>query len=164
MPKETELKFLVSSLAPVRKKLKAVGGVCEWKGEEENWFFDTKDNLLRKRDAALRIKNMGDTRLTLKEGMHVERGVKIAEEHQIKIEDAKTLKEIFKRIGLRESLYYKKKREHWRVRGSHVELDTLPSGRMYVEVESSHAGIKGLAAVLGLDFSKTTTKSYTELV
>lgn len=162
--KETELKFRVDDFSSIRKKLRALRATCIWKGEEENWLFDTPDFKIRRGNQALRIKTMGNTSLTLKTGKKVVRGAKVAEEYQVMITDAKIGRTILERLGYRVTLHYKKHREHWKLRKSYIELDTLEDGRKFVEIESTHDGIKKIARKLNLDFAKGTPESYTKLL
>ena len=164
MAKEIELKFRVDDFSSIRKKLRALGGKLLWKGREENWLFDTPDFKIRKGNQTFRIKTMGDTSLTLKTGKKVVKGAKVAEEHQIMITDAKIGRIILEKLGYRVTLHYKKYREHWRIGKSFVELDTLKDGRKFVEVESTHEGIKKLAKKINLDFTKSTPESHTKLL
>lgn len=162
MAKEIELKFRVDDFSSIRKKLRALGATCLWKGREENWLFDTPDFHIHKN--TLRIKTMGDTSLTLKTSKRIVRGAKVAEEYQVMITDAKIGRTILEKLGYRVTLHYKKYREHWRIGKSYIELDTLDDGRKFVEIESTHKGIKNLARKLNLDFSKSTPLSYTALL
>ena len=164
MAKEIELKFRVDDFSFVRRKLHALGAKLLWKGEEENWLFDTPDFKIRKGDQTLRIKTMGDTSLTLKTGKKIVRGAKTAEEHQIYVTNAQTMRYILEKIGFQVMLHYKKHREHWKIRNSFIELDTLEDRRKFVEIESTHEGIGVLARKLGLKFSKSTPESYTKLL
>jgi len=68
-----------------------------------------------------------------------------------------------KKIGFFEVLYYTKAREHWSLPKAFIELDNL-SGKKFVEIEASHKRLKELAQKLGLDFAKSTTKSYTQIL
>lgn len=162
MAKEIELKFRVDDFSSIRKKLRALGGKLLWKGREKNWLFDTPDSHIHKN--TLRIKTMSDTSLTLKTDKRIVQGAKVAEEYQIMITDAKIGRTILEKLGYRVTLHYKKHREHWKIEKSYIELDTLKDGRKFVEIESTHRGIKNLARKLNLDFSKSTPESYTKLL
>lgn len=164
MKKEIELKFRVDDFTQARKKLHQEGAVLEWKGIEQNWFFDTPRRDLRKRDAALRIKIVDDTRITLKEKQPEQKGMKVADEYQVTVDDAKTMREIFERIGFVETLHYRKRREHWILGNIQIELDELSPSHRYVEIEASIPRIKNLARKLNLDLAKSTTKTYIQLV
>lgn len=163
MTKEVELKFLVDDFGFVRRKLKKLGAKLKWKGREENWLFDAKDKRFLKKDSVLRIKKMGDIRLTLKEGKHLEREVKVSDEYQVTISDYPVMKKILHKLGFNEVYSYSKNREHWKLRDAYVELDTLNS-KKFVEIEAPHARLKLLAKKLGLDFTRSTTKSYTKIL
>lgn len=164
MTKEIELKFQTDNLTVVRLLLKRLGAKLLWKGAEENWFFDTKNRALQKRDSALRIKQMGDYKLTLKEGQKEVRGIKVATEYQIPISDLKTTRELLGKLGYHEVFAYAKKREHWKLGGALIEVDTLARGAYYVEIEGTPKKIKELADKLGLDFKKSTTATYFDLI
>lgn len=165
MKKEIELKFIVKNLEPVREKLKQLGAHCIWSGRERNWFFDTREQTLKtRRDSALRIKLMGDATLTMKMGQRIERGVKVVHEYQTHIDNPEAVKVILKRLGLQLDFYYSKRREHWKFKNAYIELDILDSGEKFVEIESSQNGIRSLARKLKLDFAKSSTKSYTQIL
>ena len=164
MKKEIELKFRVKDFGPIRKKLKVLGAKLVWKGREENWFFDSRRFNFRKNDSALRIKISDRPTLTLKTGKHIERGVKIATGHEAEIGDPFNMRFILERLGMNRALRYSKKREHWKLGKSYVELDTLNPSNKYVEIEGSHASIQSIDKKLNLSFAKSTTKSYTEIL
>ena len=115
MKKEIELKFRVKDFGSIRSKLKSLRAKIIWKGREENWYFNTTANALSKKYSVLRIKKMGDIKLTLKENRHIERGVKVATEYQVTIDDPRVMKTILEKLGFKEVLHYYKNREHWGV-------------------------------------------------
>ncbi len=163
MKKEIELKFRVKDFAPIRKKLKSLGAKLVWKGREKNWFFDTKDRIFLKNDSGLRLKVSDRARLNLKEGKHIERGVKIAYENEAEVDNPVVIRYILEKLGCKIYFQYSKHREHWNLWNGHVELDTV-RGMKFVEVEASHKNIRKIARLLNLDFARTTTKSYTQIL
>ena len=49
------------------------------------------------------------------------------------------------------------------MKNAFVELDTLNS-KKFVEIEAPHKTLRKIAQLLNLDFTKSTTKSYTHIV
>jgi len=165
MKKEIELKFFVDNLAPVRQKLRKLGAKFEWAGSEYDRFFDTEDNKLKKRGAVLRLRVTPDfAYLTYKE-VRKNKKFKEADEYQLSdIKDPEELRKIFERLGFRVKFEYKKpRREFWQFHGNTITLDSYPFGK-FVEVEGSERFIRLVAKKLGLDFTRSSTKSYIQLL
>ncbi|MBI2075455.1 MAG: class IV adenylate cyclase [Candidatus Harrisonbacteria bacterium] len=164
---ETEVKFRVKSFTAVRAKIKKLGGRCEWKGEERNYFFDTPDKKLRKQKATLRLRERenGPAALTIKITPERDHGkYKVMREHEVLLDDAKAAREILQQLGLTQWFQYKKQREHWDLSGGvHIELDAV--GKLkFVEIEASKKKIDALAKQLGLDWGASTTKGYLSIL
>lgn len=164
MKREIELKFFVDDLAPIRRALLQVGAVKSWAGVEKDLFFDTKPGTFKKTRQTLRIRDAGGkTLLTYKEHKS-EKGAKICDEYQLEIKDAKEVTRIFERLGFRiEGKYIKPKREYWDLPKVAITLDEYPFGK-FIEIEASEKKIKETAKKLNLDFSRTSTKSYRQLL
>lgn len=162
MKKEIELKFHVTNLDAVRKKLRLLHATLDWAGDEKNWYLDTPAGDLKKRHAALRIRDAGDSRLTYKEKL-AKQQFKAANEYQLTISDSKELLDIFRRLGFVTTIIYAKYREYWHLRGANVTLDRFPFGS-FVEIEAAPAKIRSLAKKLGLALARNTTKTYIELI
>lgn len=162
MKKEVELKFRVDDFAPIRRKLKKLGAKLKWSGREKSWFFDTPSQILKKRKAILRIRTTNKTLLTYKEKVS-QKGVKVSKEYQLAVEDGRELGTILERLGFRRWLSFTRKREYWDTEGNDVTLDTLPFGK-FVEIEAPRKKIRELARRLDLNFAKSTTKTYIQLL
>lgn len=165
MKKEIELKFFVDDLGAVRKKLKKVGAKFEWAGSEHDHFFDTADKRLQKKGATLRLRVTPDfSYLTYKENRK-SRKFKVSDEYQVDdVQNPKELRKIFERLGFKTHFEYKKpRREFWKFGGKTITLDSFPFGK-FAEIEGSENFIKSAAKKLGLDFNRTSTKSYTTLL
>ena len=164
MKKEIELKFFVDNLDPVRRNLKKMKARFEGSFRESDYFFDTPQNTVKKRKAVLRLR-IGDSRhfLTYKE--NIEKGrFKVSDEYETSFENPKVLLKIFERLGFRVWFHYAKSpREYWRCRNSLITLDSFPFGK-FIEIEGGPRRIKFIARKLNLDFSRTSTKSYTQLL
>lgn len=163
--KEIEVKFKVSGFDEARSKLEDLGASLVWQGEEENWFYDTKEGDIAKKGETLRIKKWGghSNTITFKAKKEKSAQYKIRDEYQIEINDEQMGREILKQLGFDEVLEYKKYREHWKLDDAVIELDKL-NNMYFVEIEASEERINELAEILNLDWEKSTTKSYTELL
>lgn len=166
MKREVELKFRVDDFAEIRKKLKNLGAKLVWKGREEDWLFDTKDHQLQKRNVILRVRKSDGGHLTWKERpkKFVKAGVKMLHEYETAISDPSVAVFIFRRLGFGVWVHYFKHREHWKLPGAVVELDTLNKKFKFVEVEASRRNIKLFAKKLGLDFAESTTQNYIQVL
>ncbi|MDO8584580.1 MAG: class IV adenylate cyclase [bacterium] len=163
---ETEVKFRVKSFNAVRANIKKLGGVCEWKGEERNYFFDTPDKTLRKQKATLRLRERenGPAALTIKITPERNHGkYKVMQEYEITVSDVSETARMLKLLGFAQWFKYKKQREHWKVSGAHIELDFVGKLR-FVEIEASKKKIDALAKTLGLDWKNSTTKGYLSIL
>ncbi|MBN1585020.1 class IV adenylate cyclase [Candidatus Uhrbacteria bacterium] len=165
MSRELELKFAVDDLEPVRSKLIGLGAVLAWKGEEENWFFDTSDRRLKASGRTLRLKRQGSSgnRLTVKAKPSEDARYKLRDEYETAVDDIPTVTAILENLGFGESFRYVKNREHWELDGMAIEMDTL-NGMAFVEIEGDEPKIDELAGILGLDFGRSTVKSYPQIL
>ena len=165
MKKEVELKFFVDDLGVLRKKLKKLGAKFEWAGSERDFYFDTAGKKLKKRRSMLRLRITPDfSYLTYKEGV-THGKFKIADEYEVSsIKNPQELKNILERLGFAVWVSYRKpRREFWKLQGYHITLDSFPFGK-FVEVEGTGKFIRNTAAKLGLNFAKSSTKSYIQLL
>ncbi len=162
--KEIELKFAVRDFSPIRTKLRSLGAALLWKGREENWFYSRSNSNLQGKRRVLRIRTSDISKLTLKTNKHISKGVKVADEYEVAIDNPTLMKKILTETGFSKTFEYSKTREHWKLGNSFVELDTLRDDRKFVEIESTHTGIKKFARKLDLDFSRSTTDGYVALL
>jgi adenylate cyclase class 2 len=99
-----------------------------------------------------------------KEGSHGSPGqrYKIREEHDVRVEDAAALAQVFKGMGLRPCFRYEKYRSTYRLagfQGLKVELDETPIGD-FLELEGGREEIDRCAALLGFCPADYITESY----
>lgn len=164
MKKEIELKFFVDDLEPIRRSLLRIGAVKSWSGAEKDIFLDTPDLKLEKNKKELRIRRSGGkTLLTYKEH-RASTQFKSMDEYQTTVQEEKEILQIFLCLGYVVSgRYTKPRREYWDLQTAAITLDSYPFGK-FIEIEASERKIKELAKKLQLDFSRTSTKSYHELL
>jgi len=162
--REIELKIFVEELGEIKKKLRKIGAKYEGVFREHDFFFDTPQEILKKKKALLRLR-IGDTRhfLTYKENLKSGQ-FKSADEYEVVVKNPQELKKILEKIGFRVWFnYLKPRREYWSYRGNHLTLDSFPFGK-FVEIEGSPKFIRGLAQKLNLDFTRSSAKSYIKLL
>jgi|SRR3989344_4950731 len=164
--KEIEVKFRVADLGAPRKKLKALGWRCVWKGNEENYFFGTPSRVFRRAGSNLRLRrwNGHSVSITFKtKPKTAGKRYKVRNEYQIMADSLPAARSLLIALGYTEIFRYKKYREHWKLRGASIELDRV-MGVLFVEVEGSRKIIEKYAHLLDLDWARSTTKGYLTLL
>jgi len=123
---------------------------------EDNRLFDDPAETLRRRGAALRVREERPAgggeplRATLTyKGPRAEGELKKREEIEVEVQAPGPLAAVFEAMGLRESFRYQKRRSVWRVGECEIALDELPHLGWFVEIEgpterSVRAGIEDL--------------------
>ncbi len=163
MPQEVEIKFHISDLRALARKLRATGFTVQTRRTKEiNTIYDFPDHRMRKHGEVLRIRQYGNAwTLTHKSrsqpGKH-----KVRIETETIIADGKKLAAIFESLGLIVSFRYEKFRTEWTDGKGHVVLDETPIGNIG-EIEGSPKWIDRTAKALGVAESGYCTLSYAEL-
>lgn len=168
--KEIETRFEVSPpvFRHVRLKLAALGATCIWQGVEENVFFDTPGAALASKGISLRLREWRGhgVYLTLKvNSPKKQKGkcYKEREEYQVLVDTFSSMCGILRALGFAQVEQYNKSREHWKLGGTHIELDRV-CGRYFVEIEGPRTAINKLVKTLGLDWKNATAQSYRALI
>ena len=175
MPIETEIKLKVDHLAPVRDRLKQVGGKRVGEVMETNIFFDTPDRALLASDCGLRVRcsrdlaahgSAGCEKLVLTyKGPRGEGDVKRREEIEVGVDSIDAATAVLDRLGYVRMLTFEKRRESWILDDSKVELDQLPHLGSYVEIECPDPDdIPPIRGKLGLSHVKAIEQTYADLV
>ncbi|WP_291319636.1 class IV adenylate cyclase [Desulfonatronospira sp.] len=163
MALETELKYIVSDLAPILERIERLGLSCSHWYFEENLVLDTADGHLRSRDVLLRIRKGHGGKITLK--LPVAGSVsscKQRQEIESGVDDPDGIGIILRHLGFRLCLRYEKFRRICRLGETRICLDILPFGS-FVELEGPQESFHGTARELGLDSHQITALSYHEL-
>lgn len=162
--REIELKFEINNFKKIIPQIKKLGGKLDWEGEEEVYYFDTPKKRLKNEGKTLRLKKINNkATLTVKLDVGNDKHYKIKEEFEIKVNDFYEAKLIIKKLGFIESFKYKKYRQHWKIADAAIELDIVKH-KYFVEIEGSKKEINEIAHALNLDWKKSTTKSYLDIV
>lgn len=121
--REIEVKILEIDRKKVESKLISLGAKKIFDGEIDAYFFDFKDDSLRKSDLMLRLrKEERKIVLTFKKPIK-ENGAKILEESEIEVSDFDTTKIILNSLGLQVWKRAKKHRTTYSLGDTHFELD-----------------------------------------
>ncbi|HQZ81818.1 MAG TPA: class IV adenylate cyclase [Pyrinomonadaceae bacterium] len=163
MPIETEKKYRLSleQAAEMAARLVAEGGEFLYARHEENLLF--RGEILGERDAVLRLRRT-ETKafLTYKENAGFEGGIKKRVEFETEIGDAVAAEEIIRRLGLRLSIVYEKRRKAWRFAECEAVVDELPFG-YFMEIEGSPKNITAAERLLGIEELPVETDTYPSL-
>ena len=161
---ELEVKFNITSLACVQRKLLALGAVLEQAEVlETNLRFDTPQADFTRTGQAIRLRQDTRARLTYK-GLGTEAGgVRLRQEIEFVVDDFIKARDFLLALGYQVQLVYEKYRTTYQLGGTHVTLDRLPYGD-FVEIEGEESEvIQHVAGLLELNWAARLPDSYTVL-
>ena len=158
--KEVEIKFLISDLRAIERRLRAAGfRRVTPRTHEMNVLYDLPGSPLRRRGEILRLREFGGKwKLT-----HKSRGT--AKRHKSRVEtetsvaDGRKMEGILRALGFRPAFRYEKFRSEWADGKGHVVLDDTPLGPVG-EIEGPARWIDTTARSLGLARRDYITDSY----
>ena len=162
-PQEIEIKFLVSDLKALEKKLKELGFELETPSTHEiNTLYDLPGQTLRRKGEILRLRKYGDKwKLT-----HKAKGkpgkYKSRAEAETAVCDGKQMDALLRALGFLPVFAYEKFRSEWTDGQGQVVLDHTPIGDV-AEIEGKARWIDRTARSLGIESKHYITKSYAEL-
>jgi adenylate cyclase, class 2 len=168
MQREIEIKFRVSDVRALTRKLRAAGfHLVTPRTHELNTLYDLPGELLRQRKELLRIRKYGSSwTLTHKSG-----GRKGRHSSRVELEtgvaDGRKMDLILRALGYAPSFRYEKFRAEWvdkKIPGGkgHVVVDETPIGN-FCEIEGPPRWIDATAKELGVTPSDYITKNYATL-
>ncbi len=139
---------------------------------EDNRLFDDPAGTLRRRGAALRVREErlvagGEPlRATLTyKGPRAESELKRREEIEIEVQAAGPLALVFEAMGLRETFRYQKRRSVWRIGECEVALDELPHLGWFVEIEGpTERAVRAAIEALDLADAELLSADYIHLL
>jgi adenylate cyclase, class 2 len=161
--KEVEIKFRVTALAPLKKKLLAADfHIVTPSTHEINTLYDLPGQKLRKKGELLRLRKYGDQWvLTHKAKGKVGRH-KTRVETELGVTDGKKMDTLLRVLGFQPSFRYEKYRAEWSDGQGHVVLDETPIGH-FGEIEGPPRWIDRTAKLLGIGPSDYITLTYAAL-
>lgn len=162
-PLEIEIKFFISDIDALRKKICSAG--AEWKrgGFESNIRFDDQSMRLTRERKLLRLRQDTACRLTVKTpSADSDADFKIFRELEVTVGDPKTMTAILGELGYFPRQIYEKERETYRFKQTDLCLDTLPFGH-FLEIEGEKDDIRAVADALCLNWEERITTNYLAL-
>ena len=172
MPKEIEIKFRVTDVRALTRRLRTTGFRLRTRRTlETNTLYDLPGKVLRNRKELLRIRKYGSTwTLTHKSGKKIGRHSSRVE-LETEVADGKTLDAIVRALGYAPSFRYEKFRSEWiagkttqKKTGSKgvIVVDETPIGN-FCEIEGPPRWIDATAKKLGVAPKDYITKNYATL-
>lgn len=164
---ETEIKFKVSDLPGLARRLEAAGFTLQTpRSFESNVLYDTPGREMRARTEILRIRNYAG-RWTVTHKRVPDDGVgEDSHKHRVETEtevaDGAALEQVFLSLGLLAAFRYEKWRTEWHDGKGHCVVDETPIGD-YAELEGPAEWIDRAAAKLGIGPADYITLSYGRL-
>ena len=169
MPKERQrnleivVKFFLTDLASIRRKVAALGAEFTPKVFESNVRYEDQAHQLKSRGMLLRLRKDNRVRLTVKTPpSRANSDVKVMRELEVTVDDFTIMDQILTELGFHQVQIYEKWRETAIVDQIHICLDTLPFGH-FLEIEGSIEEIRSTTIALKLDWRKRITSNYLEI-
>ncbi len=163
MSREIEIKFQVTDLRALARKLRRAGfRLVTRRTHEMNTLYDLPGEILRKRKQLLRIRKYGSAwTLTHKSG--TTRGRHSSRlELETGVADGKTLDLILLALGYSPTFCYEKFRAEWTDDRGQVVVDETPIGN-FCEIEGPPRWIDTTAKKLGVSAADYITRNYATL-
>ena len=156
METELEAKFLDIDKETLRNKLKEVGAKLIYPERlMKRNVFDYADERLEKEGAWVRVRDEGDSKITLSYKQLVDRTLQGTKEITLDVSNFDTMSNFLLAIGLKKDSYQETKREKWELDGSEITIDTWPWIPTFVEIESpTEEKLINISRDLGFDWSK----------
>jgi adenylate cyclase class 2 len=163
MAEELECKLKIPERESFVAKLLDLGAEDHSDALERNWVFDYPDKDLRQNGKLLRVREYKGGCVTYK-GASKTSNFKRREEIEAQTNDAKTICDIFKKIGLVQSWYYEKYRHEFEFGNAEIVLDKVPELGCFIEIEAEEEEtISKILKKLGLNPEDNISKSYLRL-
>jgi predicted adenylyl cyclase CyaB len=164
---EAEIKFRLNGTADLvrlRRRLHQLGAKSDGTYHEENLRFELKGK--RPTPVSLRLRIIDAAAggiLTTKGPAKFVRGlIKVREETEVEVRDAKRARDLLETLGYRVAFTYHKHRSAYRLGLVLVTLDTLDFG-FFSEIEGPSDVLLSTAVELGLTPSKAVKSSYSAM-
>jgi adenylate cyclase, class 2 len=163
MHREIEIKFRVTSLRKISRKLRAAGfRLATSRTHEMNTLYDLPGQVLRNRRELLRLRQYGKSwKLTHKSGGKIGRHSSRTE-LETGVSDGEKMDLILRALGYSPSFRYEKFRAEWSDGMGQVVIDHTPIGD-FCEIEGKPRWIDATAKKLGVSHEDYIMKNYATL-
>jgi len=160
---EVEIKFQITSLKDLVRKLRAAGfRQITKRTHETNTLYDLSGGALRQRGELLRLRKYGSQWILTHKGKGKAGRHKSRSESETKVADGACMEDILAALGFSPTFRYEKFRAEWTDGKGHIVIDETPIGNLG-EIEGPARWIDHAAQQLGIDRKDYITKSYAEL-
>jgi adenylate cyclase, class 2 len=160
---EREIKLRFDTPEDARRAILAAGATpLRCRRLQEDCLLDTDDEMLRRRQCALRIRTEGGKSLVTFKGPVQPSFMKLREEHETVVGDGQVLLTVFEELGLHVWFRCEKYREEFSAEEVTVALDETPVGT-FVEIEGGGRGIIAMTEALGRSPADFVLDSYRSL-
>ncbi len=157
---ETEVKFYLPNIDPIRNRLMDLGAAFKHRTFETNIRFEDAEKSLIQKNSLLRLRKDKKITLTYKSPpLFKDNQFKILHEFEVEVSDFDTMEHILKSLGFREEQVYEKWRETYVFDDTYLCLDTLPYGN-FLEIEGKKESIQQLASQIGFLWKKRILLNY----
>jgi adenylate cyclase, class 2 len=160
---ETEVKFYLREIDPIRNAILGLGAVCLGRFFEINICFDDKKQTLLKKKALLRLRKDQKNTLTFKSRAVVfDPDVKVMEEIEVAVGDFDATRKILCALGFCEAVRYEKWRETFSLGNTSILIDSMPFGD-FLEIEGEKQAIRSISSEIGLPWGNRILYNYLEI-
>jgi len=162
---EIEVKFLISNLSALLKKIERLGALeLRPRMLEVNLRFDTPDRKLSDRAQVLRLRQDDQAILTFKSPGEIVDGVISRTELEVVVSNFQSTRAILEALGFQVFMTYEKYRQNFQLNDLVASVDEMPYGN-FIELEgSSPEHVHATADLLGLNWDQRINLSYTALL
>lgn len=172
MSYEIEVKAPVEDARGVESKVRESGGVFLGEKTQVDIYLSHPCRDLRAADEALRLRLEGGGCLVTFKGARSKGDLKSREELEFAVGDGGKALEVFLRLGFKVGARVCKVRREYRLLGASVAIDRVEGLGDFIEIEALGIGsesersalVEGVAALIGVEKDRFTTKSYVELL
>jgi len=163
---EAKIQLSREEVSRLRKRLKELNARHDKLRLEKHYYFDFPDERLWKEDKVLRLKEFLGKKLLTFKGPLLKGTFKKRAEYQLFIEDKHALVKLFEGIGLKKLFFFSKLRQKFFLPSvTEITLDKIIGLGYFMEVEAkTPLAIKKVLRRLGIDFKRSTKKSYSQLI
>lgn len=172
MSHEIEVKAPVEDARMVESRVRRSGGDFLGEKEQVDIYLSHPCRDMRGADEALRLRMEGGRCMVTFKGARIKGSLKSREELEFSVGDGETAMEVFTRLGFKVGARVCKVRREYMLLGAKVAFDRVEGLGDFVEIEAPRIGsdsersalVESVAALIGVDKDRFTTKSYVELL
>lgn len=164
--KEIEIKVLNIAKRSIQARLRKLGAIKIYEGIMKVRYFDFPDRRIQKAHDLLRARELGDGQVEVvyKSCRKSHKNFKQMNEISFGGNNFAAMRLFFKKIGLKETIYYEKKRQSFQFKKIKVEIDEYPNRFCYLEIEAAtEKKIEEGIRCLGLDGFERSTETVDEM-